>query len=198
MKLPIILLSFLSFQLFAEANTINFNFQNADITSVIKEYAKMSGQKFIVDANATGKITIINRDPISVEEAFNQLSNALAVDDLAISKRGDLMVITHARAVERDLIDVSTELPPLTPTKLATWIVSLKYLSADNVNRELRLLTSRDGEVFPSSHNNQLVITDYTPNLYRVAKLIEKLDVPAINKGSLKTEKPKAKTKSKQ
>jgi general secretion pathway protein D len=191
MKSLVLILSAFSSFAFADTPTINFNFTNSDISAVIKEYAKMSGQKFIVDANAAGKVTIINRDPITVEDAFNQLSSALAVNDLAISKQGDQMVVMHARNVERNLIDVTTELPPMTPTKLATWIITLKYLSANEVNRELRLLTSKDGEVFPSSHNNQLIITDFTPNLYRVSKLIEKLDVPATStaKAAKKTTK---------
>jgi type II secretory pathway component GspD/PulD (secretin) len=173
------ILTTLSFNVFADVPTISFNFQDADLSSVIKEYAKMSGQKFIVDANAKGKVTIINKDPVTVEEAFNQLSTALAVNGLAISKQGDQMVVMQARAVQRNLIDVSTELPPMSPTKMATWIINLKYISADEVNRQLRILTSNQGEVFPFTHTNQLIISDYTPNLYRVAKLIKELDLPA-------------------
>lgn len=159
--------------------TLNFNFENADITSVIKEYAKASGQKFIIDPHAEGKITVINSAPITVQEAFNQISTALAINGLAISKQNDQMIIEQARAVQRNLIDVSTELPPLHPTKMATWIVNLKYISADEVNRQLRILTSSQGEVFPFTHTNQIIISDYTPNLHRVAKLIKEIDVPA-------------------
>jgi len=208
MRYFIAILSVFSTLALAEANTISFNFQDADLTSVIKEYAKMSGQKFIIDPNANGKITIINRDPISVEDAFNQMSSALAVNGLAISKQGDEMVIMQARAAQRNLIDVSSELPPMNPTKMATWIINLKYVSANEINRELRLLTSNQGEVFPFTHNNQLIISDYTPNLYRVAKIIKELDVPAAKNaskfakaeeamGKNSAETPKFKAKSK-
>jgi len=175
------------------AGTLNFNFENADITSVIKEYAKASGQKFIIDPHAEGKITIINNGPITVQEAFDQISSALAVNGLAISKQNDQMIIEHARAVQRNLIDVSPELPPLHPTKMATWIVTLKYISADEVNRQLRILTSAQGEEFPFGHNNQIIITDYTPNLHRVAKLIKEIDVPVGKSATKKSEAPKGK-----
>lgn len=172
--------------------TMNFNFENSDLVSVVKEYAKASGQKFIIDPRAEGKITIINSAPITVAEAFNQLSSALAVNGLAISKQNDQMLIEQARMVQRNLIDVSTELPPLQPTKMATWIVNLKYVSADEVNRQLRILTSSQGEEVVFTHTNQLIITDYTPNLHRVAKLIKEIDIPA-GKTAHKPEAPKSK-----
>jgi hypothetical protein len=43
----------------------NSNKQNADLNKVIETYAKASGQKFIIDPNAHGKITIINKDNVS-------------------------------------------------------------------------------------------------------------------------------------
>jgi general secretion pathway protein D len=166
------------------APTLSFNFKNADVTTVIKEYAKASGQKFIVDPNAQGTITIINKGDVNLDEAFNQMSAALAINGIGISKQGNEMIVKQARALQRDLIEVSSQLPAMHPTKMATWVISLKYISADEVNKQLRMLTSRDGELAPFTHNNQLVITDWTPNLHRVAQLIKELDVQVSKKAT--------------
>lgn len=178
-SLILALIACLSARAMADSGMINFNFHDADVEKVVEEYAKTSGQKFVIDPNARGKITILNKENISIEEAFNQMSSALAVNGVAISKQNDEMVVMSARAIQRNLIDVSSELPPMVPTKMATLIINLKYVSADEINRQLRMLTSNSGEVFPFTHSNQLIITDWTPNLYRVSKLIKELDVPA-------------------
>lgn len=163
----------------AYAKSVGFNFKDAEITDVIREYSKASGQKFIVDPSVRGKITIVNPAEISVEEAFNQLSTALATNSIGISKQGEVMLIQNSRQIQRNYIEVGTELPPLRPERMYTWVVNLKYANADKVNRELRILTSKDGELVPTSDTNQLLITDWVGNLHRIAKIIEQIDKPA-------------------
>lgn len=164
---------------FAGKSTIGFNFRDTDVTKVVEEYAKASGQKFIIDASVKGKVTVINPGDVTIEEAFNQLSSVLAVNGLGISKQEDTFVVSHARQVQRSLIEVGTELPPLKPEKMFTLVIPLKFVSAKDINNELRILTSRDGELVPVSHTNQLVVTDWVSNLYRVSKLIKEIDVQA-------------------
>jgi general secretion pathway protein D len=160
----------------ASTDKIDFNFNNADITQVLQTYAKASGQKFIIDPAVHGKITIINPGPVTVEEAFNQMSSALAVNSLAISKQDDVMVVKNARSIQRDLIDMGHQLPPLRPEKMYTLIIDLKNTSADEVNKQLRILTSKDGELVPFPDANEIVVTDWVSNLYRIQKLLSDLD----------------------
>lgn len=168
------------------AKKIDFNFHEADLSKVINEYAKVSGQKFVVDPNVRGKISLINNEPVTVTEAFNQLSSGLAVNGLAISKQDDVMVISAARNIQRNLLDVSTELPPLRPEKMQTLVINLKYSSADELNKQLRILTSKDGELVPVTRTNQLIVTDWVSNLYRVQKLVKEIDID-IKKPASKT-----------
>lgn len=170
-------------------DTIKFSFKDADIHQVIEEYAKVSGKKIIVDPAAHGKVTIYNPQPVSVEEAFNQLSSALAVNGLGIVNQDGQLVVMSARAIQRDDIEVSRDLPALKPERMATWVVSFKNINADDINRELRILTSRDGELVPYTATNQLVITDWTSNLHRVAKILAELDHP-VAPGSIPSARP--------
>ena len=81
---------------FAASDTMKFSYKNADIKKAIEDYAAKSGQKFIVDPSVRGMITVINDQPVSLEEAFNDLSTALAINGLAISKRDGVMVVMQA------------------------------------------------------------------------------------------------------
>jgi type II secretory pathway component GspD/PulD (secretin) len=179
---------FLSTMAWAES-TINFNYRDAEMSKVLEDYAKASGQKFIIDPSTRGKVTIINKDPITVAEAFNQLSSAMALNGCGISTQEDKMIVQQARSVQRNLLEVTTDLPSIHPTRMLTWVVNLKYVSADEVNRQLRILTSKDGELVPFAHSNQLFITDWTPNLVRISRILKTLDIPA-GKALAKTTKP--------
>ncbi len=176
----------LSTSAFAAENKVNFNYKNADIDKVIEDYAKISGQKFIVDVSVRGKITISNPGDITKEEAFNQLSSALALNGVGISTQDNTMVVQQARAVQRSLIPVTKELPPINPTRMVTYVIELKNADADEVNKQLRILTSKDGELVPYTRTNQIFVTDWTPNLHRIAQMMTMIDERAPTKAKSK------------
>lgn len=179
MKRAIGILTLLLFTAAVHAETdkkIDFNYENADIIKVVKDYSSASGQKFIIDPSVHGKITILNKGPVTVEEAFDQMSSALALNSLGISTQDGVMVIMQARSLQRNYIGVGKELPPLRPERMYTWIVDLKNASADEVNKQLRILTSKDGELVPYTRSNQIFVSDWVSNLYRIKTMLSDID----------------------
>lgn len=178
MKFLILILAVLTTSLAQAENKIKLYYNNEELTKVIEVYSKASGQKFIIDPGVRGKISIFLQEPVSIEEAFNQLSSALAVNGYAISKQGDTMVIKAARNIQRDLVEVSTERPSLKPERMYTWIYSAKNLPADSINRDLRILVSKDGEMAVVANTNQIVFIDWASNLNRIADIMKEIDKP--------------------
>lgn len=160
------------------AENIKMYFNNEEITKIVEIYSKASGQKFVLDPGVRGKVSIFIQEPITVEEAFNQLSSALALNGFGISKQGDTMVIKAARNIQRDLMEVSTEVPALKPERMYTWIYTFKNVSAEQFNRDMRIMASRDGEMSVNTTTNQILFTDWTSNLNRIAALLKELDKP--------------------
>jgi general secretion pathway protein D len=165
---------------------IKFDYRNQDVVKVLEDYAKHSGQKFIVSPGVHGKITIINSGPVGLSEAFAQLSTGLAANGLAISDRDDVMYVDQARMIQRDFIPVVTELPPLRPERMLTLVINLKHTKAEGINRQLRILTSRDGELVPYVPTNQILVTDWTPNLHRIMAIVNEVDRPTTATGKKK------------
>lgn len=165
-------------KVFRPEDKISMNFVNEDLIKVIETYAKQSKQKFIIDAGVRGKVSILLSEPVSVTEAFNHLSSALAINGFAISTQGDTMVIKSARNVQRDLHEVGYEKPALKPERMYTWIYQLKHVSAAQVNRDFRIFPSKDGEITVDMNQNQLVISDFVSNLWRIADILKGIDRP--------------------
>jgi general secretion pathway protein D len=163
----------------ADDGQMKFNYNKADVASVIEDYAKASGQRFIYGGPLVGQVTALNPQKVSLDEAFAQLSTALAANGYGISRQGDVMVVQQARAIQRNYIDIGTTLPPLRPEQMFTWVIDLKYASAERINKELRILTSKDGELVPVTDTNQILVTDWVSNLHRIQKIIEAVDRPA-------------------
>lgn len=160
---------------------LKFKFENQDLTQVIGVYAKASGQKIIVSPGVNGKATILSSGEVTLNEAFALLSSALATNGYAISEQGDTLVVMAARNIQRSLIPVLTEVPPLQPERMVTVVFNLKHTKAEDINKYLRIIPSKDGEMSPYEPTNKLIVCDWVSNIHKVAKLIAELDqAPAV------------------
>lgn len=170
------------------ASEIKFNFKMAEITAVLETYSKAAGQKMIIDPSVRGKISIFNPGPIPMEEALDQLSSALAINGYSLVKRGDIFIVLQGRAAQRDGIEVGTDLPNQKPERMYSWVFKLKNIPAYEFNKYLRTLTSKDGNLEVFEPSNQLILTDYTSNILRVAEIIKLIDQPYETKTKVTSE----------
>ena len=178
MKQILILTFFFSCSWSRAEEKMKMYFKNEELIQIIELYAKASKQKFVVDANVRGRVSIFLPEAVTLTDAFNQLSSALAVNGLAISRQGDTMVIQSARNIQRNYIEVSSEVPALKPERMYTWVYQPKNTTADRLNRDLRILSSKDGEMSVNSSTNQLILTDWVSNLNRINELLKQIDRP--------------------
>lgn len=154
----------------------SFDYPNAEIADVIKAISELTGKNFIVDPNVRGKITIIAPTRITVAEAYKAFLSALAINNLAVVPGDGFYKIKQARSAQRDNIETySGEYYP-TSDQMITRIIKLKYVSADEINKQVRLLTSTQGEIYAYAPTNSLIISDYGANIDRVVKILEQLD----------------------
>lgn len=157
---------------------IKFYFNNEEVSKVLESFSRSSGQKMIIDSNVKGKISIFNPESVDISEAFNQVSKALAMNGYAILHEGETLVVQPVRLVKRSLLEVGSELPSPKPERLFSWVVTLKNIPISVVNKDLKILLSKDGEISSLSENNQIIFVDWVSNLYRIRELIKQIDVP--------------------
>ncbi len=155
----------------------SFDYPNADIADIVKAISELTGKNFIVDPQVRGKITIIAPSRITVAEAYKAFLSALAINGLAVVPGDGFYKIKQARAAQRDNIDTFSGAYYPTSDQMITRIIKLKYISADEVNKQLRILTSTNGELVPYTPTNSLIISDYGANMDRITKILEQLDV---------------------
>lgn len=177
MKILSALVLVVSLSAHAAEEKMKMYFNNEELTKVIEMYSKASGQKFVVDSTVRGKVSMFNQEAVSLTEAFNQLSTALALNGFAISKQDDTMVVRNARSVQRAYITVSSEKPSLQPERMYTWVYTAKNIPVKALAREGRIFTASYGEYTVNEEANQIIITDFTTSLNRVADLLKEMDV---------------------
>jgi general secretion pathway protein D len=173
---------------------VAFTFKDADLSVVIAEIGRITGKNFIVDPQVRGKISILPQGPLTVDEAYKAFNIALMINGDSIVDLGDFVAIQQAQTVQRSQVPVYEKLPPGLPAQMMTYIRKFKYASARNIYNSLGpILQSRLGEMRYYEDTNEMITTDYAPNLYRIAKLFDQFDTPESAKNAAKnvTKNPK-------
>ncbi len=158
----------------------SFDYPNADITDVIQAMSQLTGKNFIIDPGVRGKISIIAPSKITVAEAWKAFLAALAVNQLTVVPYGKFLKVKSTRLAQRDSIDTYAGDYYPNSDLLITRIVHLKHTSAEEVNRRLKILQSRDGEIVAYEPTNTLIITDFGSNVERIMKIIKEIDRPGF------------------
>lgn len=159
---------------------VEANFPNADITDVIKAIGQLTGKNFIIDPGVRGKISIIAPSKVTVAEAYKAFLAALAINGFTVVPYGKFLKVKASRNAQRDSIETYTGAYAPTSDIYITRIIHLKHISAEEVNKRLRVLPSKDGEMTPYEPTNSLLITDYGANVERMTKIIKELDRPGF------------------
>ncbi len=159
---------------------VEANFPNAEITDVVKAIGQLTGKNFIIDPGVRGKISIIAPSKVTVAEAYKAFLAALAINGFTVVPYGKFLKVKASRNAQRDSIETYTGAYAPTSDIYITRIIHLKHISAEEVNKRLRVLPSKDGEMTPYEPTNSLLITDYGANVERMMKIIKELDRPGF------------------
>jgi general secretion pathway protein D len=158
----------------------SFDFPNVEITDIAKAISELTGKNFIVDPGVRGKITIIAPSKITVAEAYKAFLSALAINGYTVVPSGGFLKIKSARNAQRDSIETYSGAYYPTSDQMITKIIHLKHILADQVNRDLRILTSKDGDMAVYPATNSIILSDFGSNIDRVMKILNQLDVPGF------------------
>ena len=158
----------------------NFDFPNAEISTIISSISELTGKNFIIDPAVRGKITIMAPTKITVAEAYQAFLSALAINGLAVVPSGKFLKIKPARQAQADSEIYSGSYTP-NMDQMITRVIQLKYIQAKDVNQFLKPLSSREANFLAYEPTNTVIISDYGSNITRMIRIIERIDVASFN-----------------
>ena len=159
----------------AAEDQVTLNFVNADIETVTKAVAQITGKSFILDPRVKGTVNVVSSRPVPQSLAYHYLLSALRMQGFAAVESHDVVRIlpesdakTHAGPTQRGL----------SGDQLVTRVFPLQHETANNMVAAIRPLVAPNNPVSANAGSNSLVISDYADNLKRLEKIIAALDTP--------------------
>ncbi len=171
----------------AQANTpappkrgepVTLNFANAEIESVARTMAVITGRNVVVDPRVKGTMSLSTENAVTPAVAYNQFLSALRLQGFTVVQSAGLdKVVPEADAKLQPGPVTLGENNAAVGGQIVTQIFKLNFENAANLVPVLRPLISPNNTINLNPGNNSLVITDYADNLRRIGRIIAAMDV---------------------
>ena len=159
--------------------TLTLNFSNADLESVARAMAVITGRQILLDARVKGNLSLTSEDPMTPSQAWSLWASALRLQGYVVVESGGVYRVLPEADGKLQSASVVAGAEGPRDDRIVTRVFKLSHESASNLVPVLRPLISPNNVINLNPGNNALVITDYASNLARLATLIESLDAPS-------------------
>ncbi|MBS0626176.1 MAG: hypothetical protein JSS32_09020 [Verrucomicrobia bacterium] len=159
-----------------EGYTINYN--TLSIIEYIRFAGKICGVNFIFDeTDLDFNVTVVSEGPITPKNVMATLVQVLRIHGLVLLEQDNNLVI-HKNSDVRQIATIVTDGVSAGNAPIVTRLFRIKTALPDSIAAIIRPMLSKDSILDVSSETRQLILTDVTANVDKVAALIENLDAP--------------------
>jgi len=157
---------------------VSIDFNNVDLTVLIKFISELTGKNFVIDQRVKGKATIISPSKISVTEAYRVFESVLEVHGFTTVKAGKVIkIVPSPDARSKNIETRLREESGVTADKVVTQLIPLKYADAAQIKKLFAPLVSKSSIILDYPPTNILIVTDVYSNIKRLIKILEAIDI---------------------
>jgi type II secretory pathway component GspD/PulD (secretin) len=168
---------------------MKLNFRGVPLEMVLNYFAEAAGYTIVPKVDIRGRVDVWSEDALTKAEAIDVLNNVLSRNGYAAYLTGrTLNVVNKDEMRQKPLPVKSGAEPDKIPASedMITQIIPIKFISAEQVIRNLEMLLPTSSVMTANAGANALVITDTQVNIKRVAEIIKALDTPVSSVSAIK------------
>ncbi len=161
------------------ASTTLLNFEDAPLSAVLKHLSETVGLIVIEEVPVDGRVTVMSRQPLNVEEAAQLLNTVLAEQGYAAVRNGRVLRIVTLEDAKKMNVPVRSGTDPAkveATDEVITQIIPLKFADAVQVRDDLAPLIPDYASLSANASSNALILTDTSVNVRRIVQIVEALD----------------------
>ena len=168
---------------------ILLNFRDASLDSVLEYLSEVAGFSVVRETPVEGRITVMSRQPLSVEDAVSLLNVALKEKGYAAIAMGRTLKIVPLTEAKKRNIPVRTGNDPaaIEPTDIViTQVIPIRYVDAVRLKQDLAPLIPSYAELAANASSNSLILTDTQANIRRIVEIVRALDTAMASVAEIK------------
>ncbi|MCS6771868.1 MAG: hypothetical protein NZ740_07565 [Kiritimatiellae bacterium] len=160
---------------------VNFNFDQVDIPVLIKLVGEITGRRFVVGEDISGRVTVVTPQRIPARDAYPLLLSILESRGLSVVERGGVFhVVSLPERVVAPASVVGESQTMESAEGLVTRIIRVQHVGVVELRRLLEPLVrgGKAGALAAFPPTNHLIITDTAENVRLIEKIVTELDKP--------------------
>ena len=159
------------------AQDINFDFEDAELRSVIQAVAEFTGRNFLVDPDVKGKVTVVAPRALTEEEAYRVFQSVLEVNGFTtVDADGVTKIVPQEEGKLGGAFPAGREAGA---DDIVTRVIHLEHVRAERLVPILRPLIPAYGHLAGDAKSGALILTDRAGNVERLVGIVRRLDRPA-------------------
>jgi len=175
---------FFASPVFAAARGVVLNFNEVDISTMVKFISDLTGRNFVLDDRVKGKISVYSPSKLSIEEAYNVFVSVLELKGFTVVQSGKVAKIVPVSSAKQSGLALlkSGEVPPINESYVAQ-VNKLENISAQEAVGFLQPMVSKDGYLSAFGPGNLLLMVDSSLNIRKLQGILHLIDTEKIREG---------------
>ncbi len=160
------------------------NFNEVDISTMVKFISDLTGKNFILDDRVKGKISVYSPSKLSIEEAYNVFTSVLELKGFTVVQSGKVAKIVPTASAKQSGFRLlpNGEQPPVNESYVAQ-VTKLEYITAQEAVTFLQPMVSKDGHLSAFGPGNLLLMVDSSINIRKLHGILQTIDTERIREG---------------
>ncbi len=168
----------------AAGKGVMLNFNDVDISTMVKFISDLTGKNFILDDRVKGKVSVYSPSKLSNDEAYNVFVSVLELKGFTVIQSGKVLKVIPTATAKQSGIKLlkEGETAPVNENYIAQ-VIKLENISSQEALPFLQPLVSRDGGISAFGPGNLLLVVDSAINLRKLQDILRVIDTEKIREG---------------
>lgn len=159
---------------------IKLNFQDTPLQAVLEYLSEKAGLTVISEEPISdGRMTVISRQPISLDHAVSLINSILKERDLTTILVGKTLKVVSLTNAKQETVPVRTGRDPnavMPSDNVITYVIPVSHVTASALKENLTPLVPAYASIEANEDGNALIVTDTAANIRRLMEIIQALD----------------------
>lgn len=166
------------------AGKLVFNFDNAELSEVIRTLADLLQINYMLDNSVSGKVTIHTAGELRREDLFPIFYEVLELNGITAIKDGNLYKIVPIKDASRLPIisRKATDKPIPREERVIIQVIPLSSLAAPEMTKLLTPFISSEGAIVSQDNRNLLLVVDRAANMEKILRLVKVFDTDVFDR----------------
>ena len=168
----------------AAGKGVVLNFNEVDISTMVKFISDLTGRNFVLDDRVKGKISVFSPSKLSTEEAYNVFVSVLELKGFTVVQSGKVAKIVPSAGAKQSnfsLLPSGTQAP--VNENYVAQVNKLENITAQEALAFLQPMISKDGHISAFTPGNLILIVDSSLNIRKLQGILQVIDSERTREG---------------